>query len=45
MAQNFGCNVSIRENVTVGFHSLDKKKEQFSTLKMETTGLLTHADG
>jgi hypothetical protein len=29
MAQNFGCNISIRENVTFGFHSLDFKKKSF----------------
>jgi len=29
MAQNFGCNASIRENVTIGFHSMDKKKTFF----------------
>jgi len=29
VAQNFGCSASIRENVTIGFHSFDKKKKTF----------------
>jgi hypothetical protein len=29
VAQNFGCTVSIRENVTFGYHSLGRKKKFF----------------